>query len=169
VGLQGQAPNIRRVGEFCHSRKMYEQAILFFDHDIKTTTTTPSVSRTYASRGASRAKLQEYEIALADFTSSIEINAWDCEHHLTRMTPIMLRESPPEFQQAFLKLADQAIEVTEGEAVSYVARAYVHRSLQRPEMARVDLTKALAIEPNYKVLWSLRPLIREIQSESSSD
>ncbi|MEO2045775.1 MAG: tetratricopeptide repeat protein [Pirellulales bacterium] len=168
LGLQGQIPNIRHVGEFFDKRKLYEQAIRFYDHDIQVSTATPSVSRTYALRGASRANLKEYDKALADFDSSIEYNAWDCAHHLTRMSPIMLRESPEDFQQAFLKLADRAIEMTEGAAVSYVARAYVHQSLKRREMAVADLSKAIEIDSAYKVPWTLRRLLRELEANPAS-
>ena len=166
MGLVGQLPNVGRIGIFLAQHKQYEQAILFYDHGIKTNTNL-TVSRIYADRGAAWARLNRYDKALEDFTQSIEINAWDCEHHLSRLPPRLLREGSADFQNAYLQLADRAIEVTEGIGQSYLARSQVYLALGEREKAKTDLRRGIEVDPDASVrvgLWSLR---KELQAETS--
>jgi len=148
VGLEGLVPNIGRVGNFLDKHGKHEKAIVFYNHGVQTQNTSPAVSRIYADRGASWARLKQYDKALADFTSSIEFNAWDCEHHLSRMRPPMLRESPADFQAAFLKLADRAIEITDGNGQSYITRSLVLLTLGQRDNAKKDLARGVELDPN---------------------
>ena len=168
IGLQGQIPHVGRVAEFLDKHKQHEKAILFHDHGVRTTP-EPNVSRRYADRAACWMFLKRYDKALADFSSSIEINAWQCEHHLSRMRPTMLRESPADFQAAFLKLADRAIEITGGNGESYITRGMVLHMLRQREKAKEDLARGVKLDPEFKVRWYLNSLLKEMQEEKSAE
>ena len=167
LGLDGHVPNIRRAGELLDKSGMHEEAIRFYNHHVQRSKThhDGSVCRTYAQRGASWAHLKQYDNALADFTTSIEIGARECEHHLSRMSPEMLRESPKDFQVEFLKLADRAIELT-GSGQSYITRSLVLYALGKREKAKADLARGVDLDPNFKVRWYLQPSVQELQAET---
>ena len=169
VGLEGRVPNIGRVGNFLDKLGKHEKAIVFYDHGVETQNTSPAVSRIHADRGASRARLKQYDKSLADFTSSIEIGGWDCEHHLSRMRPSMLRESPTDFQEEFLKLADRAIEITEGTGQSYITRSLVLFNLGRREEAKENLARGIELDPDFEIRDYLQPLLRELQDETKGE
>lgn len=131
--------------------KQFERAIADYDQAIKLKKDDPSV---FAVRGAAHEALGQHDLAIADFSRAIELKPDDARSYADR-------------GDAYRKSGKNAASLADYDKVIALepngpdaANAYYLRGLaqvaSRPELAIVDIDKAIALKPDAAVSYRLR-------------
>ena len=100
----------------------------------------------YYSRGLAWARLNDYDAAIADFTSAIGRQNNHFSAHWARGDAYL---DIAEFDLALLDLT-RAIDLNSNESFPYVLRARTHRAMGRDDSALADLNQAIDLCPTLK-------------------
>lgn len=127
------------LGDAFLEHQMYARAVVVFSSVIRRNHSWHLIKR----RGAAYMGLREYEKALADITTAVEMSPVDATN-FTWFPQSLLWESPPEIQAAFFDLATKAIELS---PENYKVRAsyFIHQG--EYEKAIGDFNHALELNP----------------------
>ena len=131
----------------------YEKALADFDKSLQL---DPTQGHRYKRRALTHFKLGQYDSALADIATAVELTPGDTSN-LTWISPSLVAKCPDKaFRDGILKLADKTIELTSGSAGAYAARGSLYVALGEYDKARIDLDAAVvAKDAGYYPLYQV--------------
>ena len=107
----------------------------------------------YKRRAEAYSHLGEHARALDDLTKGLEGNPAD-PSTLTWISAAQLAQTPEDFRQGLLKLAQSVIDRSPTPASAYAARGALHMQLKDYENAEADFAQAVRLDPDSADAWA---------------